>query len=199
MQALVWQWNATENQNFTVTNDSSIPLRISYLADNDDKSIGNITYGFSCTWQKWQAPNIITAGRASLLTEVWETDLHGWKVVWLVLMCMVYKKTLSKSAFKHANCLLSLTRCQGIPASVLSSISWMNARYEAKAVRREMFRNEVCIIIHQDLENIETFSSRPTPRLRLLFQDQDQDHFSCPRGASRVETKTKVSRLHPWI
>jgi len=52
------------------TNDSSIPLCISYLADNDDKSIGNITYGFSCTWQKWQAPNIITAGRASLLTEV---------------------------------------------------------------------------------------------------------------------------------
>jgi len=30
--------------------------------------------------------------------------------------------------------LLFLTRCQGIPASVPSSISWMNARYEATTV-----------------------------------------------------------------
>jgi len=35
------------------------------------------------------------------------------------------QETLCKSGFKHANCLLSLTRCQGIPASVLWSISWM--------------------------------------------------------------------------
>ena len=104
--------------------------------------------------------------------------------------CAWSTKTLSKSAFKHANCLLSLTRCQGIPASVLSSISWMNARYEANAVglRREMFLNEFCIIIHQDLENIDffiktntktkTFISRPRPFFmssrHLESRDQDQ-------------------------
>ena len=36
--------------------------------------------------------------------------------------CAWCTKTLSKSGFKHANCLLSLTRCQGIPA--LSSIKY---------------------------------------------------------------------------
>jgi len=39
--------------------------------------------------------------------------------------------------------------------------------------------NEVCIIIHQSLQNIETFSSRPRPRPRprprFFVQDQDQD------------------------
>jgi len=66
------------------------------------------------------------------------------------------QKTLRKNGFKHANCLLSLTGCQGIPASVPSSISWMNARYEATTVGREMWitYNAVCIIIHEGLENI---------------------------------------------
>jgi len=41
IQALVWQWNARENQNFTVTNVRSIPLCISYYADNDDKGNTN--------------------------------------------------------------------------------------------------------------------------------------------------------------
>ena len=49
----------------------------------------------------------------------------------------------------------------------------MNARYEAMTVGREMWirhtYNSVCIIIHQGLENIETFSPRP----RLFLQDQD--------------------------
>jgi len=101
--------------------------------------------------------------------------------------CLQCTKTPSKSGFKHANCLLSLTRWQSIPASVPSSISWMNARYQGMTVGREMWitYNAVCIIIHQGLENVETFSSRPRPRPRLLFQDQDQDHFSCPRSTSR--------------
>jgi len=46
--------------------------------------------------------------------------------------------------------------------------------------------NEVCIIIHQGLENIQTFSSRP----KLLVQDQDQYYFSCPRGASRPRPRS---------
>jgi len=50
--------------------------------------------------------------------------------------------------------LLSLTRCQCIPASVPSSISWMNARYEVTTVGREMCitYNEVFIVIHQGLK-----------------------------------------------
>jgi len=56
-------------------------------------------------------------------------------------------------------------------------ISWMNARYEATTVSREMWitYNAVCIIIHQGLENVETFSPRPRPR--LFLQDQDQDFY----------------------
>jgi len=74
IQALVWhltKWNASENQNFTVTNASSILLCISYSAGNDDKGNANITNGLSCTWQ---APNRTTAARTSFLCEVWETD-----------------------------------------------------------------------------------------------------------------------------
>jgi len=40
--------------------------------------------------------------------------------------------------------------------------------------------NAVCIIIHQGLENVETFSPRP----RLFLQDQDQDFY--------FKTKTKT-------
>jgi len=61
--------------------------------------------------------------------------------------------------------------------------------------------NESCIIIHQNLENIETSSSRPRPRLFLQDQDQDQDFYFKTKTifmSSRcLETKTKVSRLHP--
>ena len=51
--------------------------------------------------------------------------------------------------------------------------------------------NAFCITIHQGLENVETFSSRPRPRPRLFLQDQDQDHFSCPRGASRPRPRSR--------
>jgi len=50
----------------------------------------------------------------------------------------------------------------------------MNARYETATVGREMF---LSAIIHQGLENTETFSSRPRPRLFLQDQDQDQDFY----------------------
>jgi len=49
--------------------------------------------------------------------------------------------------------------------------------------------NVVCIITHQGLENVGTFSSRPRPR--RLFQDQNQDHFSSPRGASRPRPRSR--------
>jgi len=58
--------------------------------------------------------------RSDKQTSVTENSF-GW--CW----CAWCTETLSKIGFKHANCLLSLTRCQGIPASVPSSISWMNA------------------------------------------------------------------------
>jgi len=44
--------------------------------------------------------------------------------------------------------------------------------------------NAVCIIIHQGLEKVETFSSRPRPRPRLFLQDQ---HFYF-----KTKTKTKT-------
>ena len=135
MQALVWQRNARENQNFTVTNVSSIPLCISYYADNDDKDNPNITCGLSCTWQ---TPNCTTADRIFLLCESEkQTSMaeNSFNCFW----CARCTKMLSKCDFKHANCLLSLTTCQGIPASVPSSISWVNARYEATTVGREMW------------------------------------------------------------
>jgi len=44
--------------------------------------------------------------------------------------------------------------------------------------------NEVYIIMHQSLENIETFSSRLRPRPFFM-------------SSRRLVTKTKVSRLHP--
>ena len=70
----------------------------------------------------------------------------------------------------------------------------------------------VIFIIHQGLKNIQTFSSRPRPRPRLFLQDQDQDqdfYFKTKikikiktktifMSSGRLETKTKVSRLHPW-
>jgi len=74
------------------------------------------------------APNRTTAARTSLLCEVWETDRHGWKLVPTGADVHGVQKTLllSRSGFKHANCLLSFTRCQSIPALVPSSISgWM--------------------------------------------------------------------------
>ena len=55
--------------------------------------------------------------------------------------------------------------------------------------------NQVCIVIHQGLENIETFSSRP----RRFLQDQHfyfkNDHFSCPRGASRLRPRSETTSL----
>ena len=107
------------------------------------------------------------------------------------MMCTVYKNAFAfqiRSGFKHANCSLSLTRCQSIPASVPSSISWTNARYEATTVGREMriTYNAVFIIIHQGLENVKTFSPRPRPRLFLQDQDQDQDFYF------KTKTKTKT-------
>ena len=96
--------------------------------------------------------------------------------------------SLSKSGFKHANCWLSPTRCESIPASVPSSISWMNARYEATTAGREMWitYNAVYIIIHQGLENVEIFSSRPRPIPFLQDQDQDQDFYF----KTKAKTKT---------
>jgi len=59
--------------------------------------------------------------------------------------------------------------------------------------------NEVCIIIHQGLENIETFSSRRRPGLFLQDQDEDQHFISRPRPflMSSRRLETKVLKLHP--
>jgi len=177
---------------------SSIELCTSCYAGNGDKGNANITYCFSCTWQ---APNRTTAARTSLLWEVWETDRHGWKLVptgadvhdvqinafafqkWLQackLFVIPYKvpKYSSLSSIKYT--VLDECKIWGIslPTVVAS---------EATAVGREMWTtyNAVCIIIHQGLENVETFSSRPRPR--PLFM-----------SSRRLETKTKDSRLHIW-
>ena len=50
--------------------------------------------------------------------------------------------------------------------------------------------NAVCIIIHQCLENVETFSSRPRPRPRLFLQDQDQDQDFYFKTKTKTNTKT---------
>jgi len=96
-----------------------------------------------------------------------------------------------KKAFQKwlRECKLFVIRHKVPGYSGLSSI--MNARYEATTVSTEMWitYNAVCIIIHQGLENVETFSSRPRSRPRLLIQDQD--NFSCPRGASRPRPRSR--------
>ena len=86
-------------------------------------------------------------------------------------------------------------RRQGIPASVPSSISWINARYEATTVGREMWitYNAVCIIIHEGLENIETFVK--TKIKTKTFISRPRPFFMSLRS---LEIKTKVSRLHLW-
>ena len=55
----------------------------------------------------------------------------------------------------------------------------------------------VIFIIHQGLENIETFSS--TPRLFLQDQDQDQDFYFKTKTIFHVleAPQDQDSRLHP--
>jgi len=128
--------------------------------------------------------------------------------------CARCTKTLSKSGFQACKLFViphKVPRYSG-SASVPSSISCMNARYEVTTVGIEMFLSAGgCLrynINSQGLKNIEIFSLRPRPGSRLFLQDrvQDQDFyfktktktktiFMSPR---RLETKTKVSRLHPW-
>ena len=111
--------------------------------------------------------------------------------------CARCTKTLSKSGFKHANRFLSLPRCHDISASIPSSISWMNARYEATTVGREMWitYNAVCIIIHQGLENVETFSSRPRPRPRPRPFFMSSLHFCQIMQKAQVRSDLKTSHL----
>jgi len=146
----------------------------------NNKRNANIN-GLSCTWQ---APNRTTAGRISLLCEIWETSSMAENSFHWCWPARCTKKSFQKW-LQAANCLLSLTRCQGIPASVPSSISWMNAKYEATTVGRGML---LSAIIHQSLENTETFSSTPRPRPRFFLQDQyqDQDFYF------KTKTKTKT-------
>jgi len=50
----------------------------------------------------------------------------------------------------------------------------------------------VCIIIHQGLENVETFSSRPRPRPRLFLRDQDQDQDFYFKTKTKTKTVFRV-------
>jgi len=89
----------------------------------------------------------------------------------------LYKAKVSKlAAFRRGSSIWLLAINVSIPNPTVGREMWITY-------------NAVCIIIHQGLENVETFSSRP----RLLFQDQDkdQDHFSCPRGASRPRPRSR--------
>jgi len=188
---------------------SSIQLCISCYAGNGDKGNANITYGFSLHLASTKSHNscsdiIALWGLRNrppwLKTHSTGADVHG------------VQKTLSlsRTGFKHANCLLSLTRCQSIPASVPSSINWMNASYEATTVGREMWITYNAFVLsfikvlkmsrlfRQDQDQdqdfffktktkTKTFISRPRPRPRPFFM-----------SSRRRETKTKVSRLHLW-
>jgi len=99
--------------------------------------------------------------------------------------------------------LLSLTRCQGISASVPSSINWMNTRYEAATAGREMF---LSVSVHRCLDffvktKTKTSSSRVEASgsmtddqdqdFHFNFQDQEPDHFSCPRGSLRPRPRSQ--------
>ena len=182
IQALVWhvtmkrQWKP---KLYSYKNVSSIPLCISYYAGNDYKGNANMVW---VALGKHQIAQQLVGHPCSVRSEK-QTFMAENSFDWC--WCAWCIKTLSKSIFKHANCLLSLTRYQGIPASVPSRISWMNARYEATTVGREMWmtHNVVCIIIDQGLKNIQIFSSRPRPRPFFM-------------SLRRLKTKTKVSRLH---
>ena len=104
-------------------------------------------------------------------------------------MCTVYKKCFRFPEVASSMRIVCYPS-QGAKVFQPQFHRWMNARYEATTVGREMWitYNAVCIIIHQGLENVETFSSRPRPRPRLFLQDQDQDqdfYF-------KTKTKTKT-------
>jgi len=81
---------------------------------------------------------------------------------------------------------MSLTYCY-----TTAGIVWLSQQPKKMLEQTCITYNEVCIIIRQGLENMDTFSSRPRSRPRLLFQNQDQDHFSCPRGASRPRPRSQ--------
>jgi len=149
IQSLVWQWNARENQNFIITNVSNIQLCISCYAGNGVKGNANITYMVSVALGKRQIAQQLLGHHCSVRSGK-QTAMAENSFDWSWCARCTKTLSLSKSGFKHANFLLSLTRCQSIPASVPSSICWMNARYEATTVDREMWitYKAVCIIIH---------------------------------------------------
>ena len=68
-----------------------------------------------------------------------------------------------------------------------AGIAWLPQLYKKMLEQTCSTYNEVCIIIRQGLEHIQTFSSRPRPG--LLFQDQD--HFSCPWGTPRPRPRSR--------
>jgi len=83
-------------------------------------------------------------------------------------------------------CFMSLIYCY-----TTAGIAWLPQQHKKMLEQTCITDNEVCIIIHEGLRNIEAFSSRPRSRPRLLFQDQDQDHFSCLGCASRPRPRSR--------
>jgi len=68
-------------------------------------------------------------------------------------------------------------------------IAWLLQQHKCWNKLAFLIMRFVTFIIHQGLENIETFLSRPRPRPRLFLQDQDQDqdyYF-------KTKTKTKTT------
>jgi len=116
---------------------SSIQLRISCYAGNGDKDNANISRMVSVALGKHQIAQQLLGHHCSVRCEN-QTAIAENSFDWCWCeRCTKKTLLLSRSGFKHANCLLSLTRCQSITASVPSSISWMNARYKARTVRRQ--------------------------------------------------------------
>jgi len=52
-----------------------------------------------------------------------------------------------------------------------AGIAWLPQQHQKMLEQTCITCNKVCIIIHQGVENIHTFSSRPRPR--VFLQDQD--------------------------
>ena len=194
IQALVWQWNARENQSFTVT---GTVFAASHCALAIVLTVA--------TWMVWvvlgkhQVAQQLVRHPCSVRSEqtamAW--NLFNW------CLCTWCTKTLSKSGFMHANCFV-------IPHKIPRYSGLISVKYqlnECKIWSNDSMQRNVPLSCHssrswkyQDffIKTKTKTSSRARSRPRLLLQDKD--HFSCPQGSSRTRPRYRdyIPALY-WI
>jgi len=104
-----------------------------------------------------------------------ETNIHSIHYVTLLFLF----SNEWNGCLSHYQCHIS-PLCQSFIATlqlVLLDCQFVPKQHNKMLEQTCITCSEVCVIIHQGLENIETFSSRPRPRLFLQDQDQNQDFY----------------------